>query len=246
MVGKNIDYVLVKTLNPYSHELVHVVLAKDLREKYFSDKNAELKFADYKAGDKNTPFQIISEIKGSDLDGVRYEQLLPFAQPEDGDAFRIILGDFVTTEDGTGIVHIAPSFGADDFRVAKQNSIGSLTLVDKRGRFLSAVKDDVFLYGDEYVKEDYYNEEEKSVELEKQKEKLAGFIADTSKLKYLSVDERIALKLQNENKLFKKEKYSHNYPHCWRTDKPVLYYPLDSWFIKIPEVRDNQNPRSAR
>lgn len=237
-VGKKIDYVLVKTLNPYSHEEVHVVLAKDLREKYFSDKNAELKFEDYKAGDKNTPYQIIAEIKGSDLDGVRYEQLLPFAQPEDGDAFRIILGDFVTTEDGTGIVHIAPSFGADDFRVAKQNGIGSLTLVDKRGRFLPAVKDDVFLYGDEYVKEDYYNEGEKSVELEKQKEKLAGFIADTSKLKYLSVDERIALKLQNENKLFKKEKYSHNYPHCWRTDKPVLYYPLDSWFIKIPEVRD--------
>lgn len=237
-VGKKIDYVLVKTLNPYSHEEVHVVLAKDLREKYFSDKNAELKFEDYKAGDKNTPYQIISEIKGSDLNGIHYEQLLPFAQPEDGDAFRIIIGDFVTTEDGTGIVHIAPSFGADDFRVAKQNGIGSLTLVDKRGRFLPAVKDDVFLYGDEYVKEDYYNEEEKAVELEKQKEKLSGFIADTSKLKYLSVDERVALKLQNENKLFKKEKYSHNYPHCWRTDKPVLYYPLDSWFIKIPEVRD--------
>lgn len=237
-VGKNIDYVLVKTLNPYSHEEVHVVLAKDLRERYFNDKNVELKFEDYKAGDKNVPYQIIAEVKGSDLNGLRYEQLLPFAQPEDGDAFRIILGDFVTTEDGTGIVHIAPSFGADDFRVAKQNGIGSLTLVDKRGRFLPAVKDDVFLYGEEYVKEDYYNEEEKSVELEKQKEKLAGFIADTSKLKYLSVDERIALKLQNENKLFKKEKYSHNYPHCWRTDKPVLYYPLDSWFIKIPEVRD--------
>jgi len=184
------------------------------------------------------PWKILSVLKGSELDGIYYEQLLPFAQPEDGDAFRIILGDFVTTEDGTGIVHIAPSFGADDFRVAKQNGIGSLTLVDKRGRFLPAVKDDVFLYGDEYVKEDYYNEEEKSVELEKQKEKLSGFIADTSKLKYLSVDERIALKLQNENKLFKKEKYSHNYPHCWRTDKPVLYYPLDSWFIKIPEVRD--------
>ncbi len=183
-------------------------------------------------------WKIIDILKGSDLDGARYEQLLPFAQPEDGDAFRIIIGDFVTTEDGTGIVHIAPSFGADDFRVAKQNGIGSLTLVDKRGRFLPAVKDDVFLYGEEYVKEDYYNEEEKSVELEKQKEKLSGFIADTSKLKYLSVDERIALKLQNENKLFKKEKYSHNYPHCWRTDKPVLYYPLDSWFIKIPEVRN--------
>jgi isoleucyl-tRNA synthetase len=237
-VGKGIEYVLVKTLNPYSHEVVHVILAKDLMGKYFNPNNAELSFDDYKAGDKNIPFAVISQLKGSDLEGMRYEQLLPFAQPEEGDAFRIIIGDFVTTEDGTGIVHIAPSFGADDFRVAKQNGIGTLTLVDKRGRFLPSVKDDVFLYGEEFVKEDYYNDEEKAVELEKQKERLSGFIADTSKLKYLSVDERIALKLQNENKLFKKEKYGHNYPHCWRTDKPILYYPLDSWFIKIPEVRD--------
>lgn len=237
-VGKDITYLLVKTFNPYSGQQVHVILAKDLMSKYFNPKNAELSFDDYKAGDKNIPFAVISELKGSDLDGIRYEQLLPFAQPEDGDAFRIVIGDFVTTEDGTGIVHIAPSFGADDFRVAKQNGIGTLTLVDKRGRFSPVVKDDVFLYGEEFVKEDYYSEEEKAVELEKQKERLAGFIADTSKLKYLSVDERIALKLQNENKLFKKERYAHNYPHCWRTDKPVLYYPLDSWFIKIPEVRD--------
>lgn len=237
-VGKDITYVLVKTFNPYSGQQVHVILARDLMSKYFNPKNAELSFDDYKAGDKNIPFAVISELKGSDLDGIRYEQLLPFAQPEDGDAFRIVIGDFVTTEDGTGIVHIAPSFGADDFRVAKQNGIGTLTLVDKRGRFSPVVKDDVFLYGEEFVKEDYYSEEEKAVELEKQKERLAGFIADTSKLKYLSVDERIALKLQNENKLFKKERYAHNYPHCWRTDKPVLYYPLDSWFIKIPEVRD--------
>jgi isoleucyl-tRNA synthetase len=237
-VGKNIDYVLVKTINQYSHEISHVILAKDLAGKYFSEKNSELSFDSYKPGDKAIPFTILQSFKGSNLEGIRYEQLLPFVQPDDGDAFRVIIGDFVTTEDGTGIVHIAPSFGADDFRVAKQNGIGSLTLVDKRGRFLPEVQDGTFLYGEEFVKEDYYNETEKAAELDIQKQKLSGFIKDTSKLQYLSVDERICLKLQNENKLFKKEKYEHNYPHCWRTDKPVLYYPLDSWFIRIPEVRD--------
>lgn len=237
-VGKNIDYVLVKTINQYSHEISHVILAKDLAGKYFSEKNSELSFDSYKPGDKAIPFTILQSFKGSNLEGIRYEQLLPFVQPDDGDAFRVIIGDFVTTEDGTGIVHIAPSFGADDFRVAKQNGIGSLTLVDKRGRFMPEVQDGTFLYGEEFVKEDYYNETEKTAELDIQKQKLSGFIKDTSKLQYLSVDERICLKLQNENKLFKKEKYEHNYPHCWRTDKPVLYYPLDSWFIRIPEVRD--------
>ncbi|MBX7051463.1 MAG: isoleucine--tRNA ligase [Flavobacteriales bacterium] len=237
-VGKNIEYVLVKTFNQYSHEICHVVLAKDLAGKYFPDKNSEISFDDYKPGDKAIPFTILQSFKGSTLEGMRYEQLLAFAQPAEGDAFKVVIGDFVTTEDGTGIVHIAPSFGADDFRVAKQNGIGSLTLVDKRGRFLPEVNDGTFLYGEEFVKEDYYTEAEKSVELDIQKQKLAGFIKDTSKLNYLSVDERICLKLQHENKLFKKEKYEHNYPHCWRTDKPVLYYPLDSWFIRIPEVRD--------
>jgi|688.fasta_scaffold01283_2 isoleucyl-tRNA synthetase len=237
-VGKNISYSLLKTINHYSGEIIHVVLAKDLLEKYFPLKNEGLDFDDYKVGDKNVPFSVLDEFKGSELQGIRYSQLLPFVQPEDGDCFKVIIGDFVTTEDGTGIVHIAPSFGADDFRVAKQNRVGSLTLVDKRGRFLPEICDDVFLYGEEFVKEDYYSDVEKAVELEKQKGKLSGFIKDTSKLQYLSVDERICLKLQNEDKLFKKEKYEHNYPHCWRTDKPVLYYPLDSWFIKIPEVRD--------
>lgn len=237
-VGKKIEYRLVKTINQYSHEINYVVLAKELLGKYFPEKNADLKFEDYKPGDKNIPFQIICGLTGSDLEGKYYHQLLPFAQPESGSAFKVIIGDFVTTEDGTGIVHIAPSFGADDFRVAKQNGIGSLTLVDRRGRFLKEVNDGVFLYGEEFVKEDYYSEEEKVVELKIQKEKLSGFIKDTSKLNYLSVDDRICLKLQQENKLFKKEKYEHNYPHCWRTDKPVLYYPLDSWFIKIPQVRE--------
>jgi isoleucyl-tRNA synthetase len=237
-VGKSIEYRLVKTISQYSHEVIHVILAKDLMGKYFPEKNAELKFSDFKPGDKNLPYQVLSSMKGSDLEGIRYHQLLNFKQPESGDAFRIVTGDFVTTEDGTGIVHIAPSFGADDFRVAKQNGIGSLTLVDKRGRFLPEVNDGVFLYGEEFVKEDYYSEEEKEKELLVQKEKLSGFIKDTAKLNYLNVDERICLKLQQENKLFRKEKYEHNYPHCWRTDKPILYYPLDSWFIKIPEVRN--------
>lgn len=237
-VGKNIDYVVVKTYNPHSHKLIHVILAKDLAGKFFPEKNAELHIDEYKAGDKNIPFQLIKEIKGSDFEGIHYEQLMNFAQPQDGEAFRVIVGDFVTTEDGTGIVHIAPSFGADDFRVAKQNGIGSLTLVDKRGKFLPEVQDGVFLYGEEYVKEAYLSEGEKKTEFEKQKKILetAGKIKDLKV--YLSVDERIVLKLQEEGKLFKKENYEHSYPHCWRTDKPVLYYPLDSWFIKTTACKD--------
>jgi isoleucyl-tRNA synthetase len=237
-VGEKIDYVVVKSYNQYTHKPMTVILAKNLLNKYYSPENASLSIGDYKAGDKQIPYEIIKEVKGKDLAGLRYEQLLPFVQPTDGDAFKVIIGDFVTTEDGTGIVHIAPSFGADDFRVAKQNGIGSLTLVDKRGKFLPEVKDGQFLYGEEYVKEAYLTEAEKADELVVQKEKLSGVIHDTSKLSYLSVDERIILKLQTENKLFKKEKYEHSYPHCWRTDKPILYYPLESWFIKTTAVKD--------
>jgi isoleucyl-tRNA synthetase len=237
-VGKNIDYVLVKTFNPFSHALTNVILAKELVGKHFPEKNKELKFEEYTAGDKAIPFQIVDEFKGSDLAGIQYEQILPFTQPNDGDAFKVIIGDFVTTSDGTGIVHIAPSFGADDFRVAKQNGIGSLTLVDKRGKFLPVVKDGVFLYGEEYVKEAYLTDQEKVHEFQFQKK----ILEDNGKIKelkaYLSVDERIVLKLQEEGKLFKKETYEHSYPHCWRTDKPVLYYPLDSWFIKTTDYKD--------
>lgn len=181
--------------------------------------------------------QVLGEFKGSDLQGIRYEQLLPFVKPE-GDAFKVIVGDFVTTTDGTGIVHIAPSFGADDFRVAKQNNIDSLTLVDRRGKFLPEVQDGVFLYGEEFVKEAYLSDAEKKTEFEKQKKILeaAGKIKELKV--YLSVDERIVLKLQEEGKLFKKETYEHSYPHCWRTDKPVLYYPLDSWFIKSTAAKE--------
>ena len=236
-VGKDIDYIFVESFNPFNGAQQIVVLAKDLVNKYFSEKNTDLKFEDYKVGDKNIPFKIIGHCKGSDLAGIQYEQLLPFVKPE-GKAFEVITGDFVTTTDGTGIVHIAPSFGADDFRVAKQNGIDSLTLVDKRGRFVPEIQDGVFLYGEEYVKEAYHTDAEKQVEFEKQKQ----ILESTGKIKelktYLSVDERIVLKLQEEGKLFKKETYEHSYPHCWRTDKPVLYYPLDSWFIKSTAAKD--------
>ncbi len=236
-VGKDIEYVFVESFNPFSGHPQTVILAKDLVNKYFSEKHTDLKFEDYKPGDKNIPFKIVGHAKGSDLAGIRYEQLLPFVQPTEGDAFKVIVGDFVTTTDGTGIVHIAPSFGADDFRVAKQNGIASLTLVDKRGRFLPEIKDGTFLYGEEYVKEDYHTDAEKKTEFEKQKQILEA----TGKIKelkaYLSVDERIVLKLQEEGKLFKKETYEHSYPHCWRTDKPVLYYPMDSWFVKVADNR---------
>jgi isoleucyl-tRNA synthetase len=237
-VGKNIDYVLVETFHPFLYARVHVILAKELLNKHFPEKNADLNFDDYKGGDKAVPFKVVAIFKGSELEGIKYQQLLPFAKPTDGDAFRVILGDFVTTEDGTGIVHIAPSFGADDFRVAKQNGIGSLTLVDKRGKFLPEVKDGIFLYGDEYVKEAYLSDEEKAHEFQFQKK----ILEDNGKIKelkaYLNVDERIVLKLQEEGKLFKKESYEHSYPHCWRTDKPVLYYPLDSWFIKTKSYKE--------
>ncbi len=246
-VGPNIDYILVQTLNPYTHQLNNVILAKNLVAKYFKAEGENGNFSAYKEGDKIIPWKVISSFKGSELEGLEYEQLLSFEsntigkileETPDAKPFRIITGDFVTTEDGTGIVHTAPAFGADDFRVGKKNNIGILTMVDKRGKFLPGIKDGVFLYGDEYVKEDYLKDDEKQAEFERQKEILEanGKIKDLKK--YLSVDDRIVLKLQEENKLFKKEKYEHTYPHCWRTDKPILYYPLDAWFIKTTAVKD--------
>ena len=222
-VGKNITYVAVKTFNTYTGLPINVILAKDLLGKYFPEKNAELKIEDFKQGDKAIPFKVIAEYKGKDFEGLRYEQLLNYTQPTDGDAFKVLIGDFVTTEDGTGIVHLAPSFGADDFRVAKQNGIGSLTLVDKRGKFTKEITD----FSEEFVKEQYLTEEEKEIERKKQGGE-----------KYLSVDERISIKLKKENKVFKVEKYEHSYPHCWRTDKPILYYPLDSWFIRTTSLKE--------
>ncbi len=239
-VGKNITYVRAKTYNVYTGAPMTIIMAKNLFHKYFKDSSKEQNLegvfkvgnllnaetgtlSEYKAGDKEVPYQVDQNFKGTELEGLKYEQLLQYAQPEDGDAFRVVLGDFVTTEDGTGIVHIAPSFGSDDFRVAKQNGIGSLTLVDKQGKFTAAVTD----FAHEYVKEDYLSAEEKEHEKKKQ-----------GRDKYLSVDERIAIKLKTENRAFKVEKYEHSYPHCWRTDKPVLYYPLDSWFIKTTAAKD--------
>ncbi len=213
-VGKNITYVKIRTFNPYTALPITVILGKDLVNKYFPEKNAEIPMDAYNQGDKNIPFEIVAEFKGSQLNGINYEQLMPYAQPEDGDAFRVVIGDFVTTEDGTGIVHIAPSFGADDFRVAKQNGIGSLTMVDKQGKFIAEMGE----FAGKFVKSEYKPD----------------FDPKTDE----SVDVEIIVKLKKENKAFKTEKYEHSYPHCWRTDKPILYYPLDSWFIKTTAVKE--------
>jgi isoleucyl-tRNA synthetase len=212
-VGKKIDYVVVNTFNPYTFKAVTVVLAKALFSKYFPEKNKDLKISEYTEGDKSIPFEIIQEVKGSKLEGLCYEQLLPYAQPEDGEAFKVLIGDFVTTEDGTGIVHLAPSFGADDNLVAKQNGIGSLTLVDTQGRFVDAVTD----FAGMYVKNEFYNQ---------------------CQAPDKSADIQIVIKLKEENRCFKAEKYEHSYPHCWRTDKPILYYPLESWFVKTTAAKE--------
>ncbi|HNF28703.1 MAG TPA: isoleucine--tRNA ligase, partial [Chitinophagaceae bacterium] len=246
-VGANIDYVLVKTFNPFTHKIIHVIIAKALLGKYFKAEDENGDFENYQPENKKLPWQIIATFKGSELENVEYEQLLPFSantlsvikeQTPNAKPFRVLLGDFVTTEDGTGIVHTAPAFGADDFRVGKKYDIGILTMVDKRGKFLTGIEDGIFLYGEEYVKEAYLTEAEKETEFKKQKQILETNEKVKDLKKYLSVDDRIVLKLQEEGKLFKKEKYDHNYPHCWRTDKPILYYPLDAWFIKTTALKD--------
>lgn len=248
-VGKGIRYVQVNTHNPYTDEPVSVVCAADLLRSIFSVKgNLEIEEGAEgkgKIGGKEVAFSILRSFKGSEIAGIRYEQLLPYAQP-DGDAFRVVVGDFVTTEDGTGIVHIAPTFGADDFRVAQQNGIGAMLvpdeegnmvpLVDKQGRFRAEMADPQFGFAGEPVKREYLSEAEVAEAWQAQKTLLADIIPDLKD--YLSVDERLALKLKLENKAFKIEKYKHSYPHCWRTDKPVLYYPLDSWFIRSSQFKD--------
>ncbi len=246
-VGPNIDYVLVQTFNPYTHQPISVILAKALLGKYFKPENENGDFELYQKDGKNIPYKTIGTIKGKDLEGLLYEQLLPFEAntlkeiqniTPNANPFKTVLGDFVTTEDGTGIVHTAPAFGADDYKAGQKNNLGILTLVDRTGKFLEGVKDGIFLYGNEYVKEDYLNEDEKQAAFQKQKEILEanGKVKDLKK--YISVDDRIVLKLQEEGKLFKKEKYEHTYPHCWRTDKPILYYPLDAWFIKTTAAKE--------
>ena len=211
VVGKKIEYVKIRTFNIYSFEPITIIMAKDLVHKYFTEK---LSLSDFNHGDKDLPYKIVKEFSGDQLEGIYYEQLFPYKKPEDGDAFRVIIGDFVTTEDGTGIVHAAPSFGSDDNLVAKKNGIGSLTLVNEQGRFVDEVVD----FAGQYVKDEFYKEGE-----ERPKH---------------SVDIQIVIHLKKNNKLFKSEKYKHSYPHCWRTDKPILYYPIDSWFIKTTKYKD--------
>lgn len=218
-VGPNIDYVLVQTFNPYTFLPVNVVLAKALVGKYFKAEAENGDFSAYKEGDKVIPWKILQEFKGKELEGLTYDQLLPSdantlekiqeitpgAQP-----FRVITGDFVTTEDGTGIVHTAPAFGADDYKVGQKNNLGILTLVDKEGKFVEGMGE----FSGRFVK-DYKNDPA-----------------------YVDVNVDISVKLKKENRAFKVEKYEHNYPHCWRTDKPIIYYPLDAWFIKTTAVKD--------
>jgi len=228
-VGAKIDYVLVKTFNQYSGTPMNIVLAKNLIAKQLSGKftaaENEEELASYEFGAKKIPFFVVSEFKGADLVGTRYEQLLPYATPYENaeNAFQVISGDFVTTEDGTGIVHIAPTFGADDAMVAKDFDIPGMLvldendnprpLVDLQGKFVPEMGELAGMY----VKNEYYADGEAPER---------------------SADVAISIKLKEEDKAFKVEKYEHSYPHCWRTDKPVLYYPLDSWFIKSTAMKD--------
>ncbi len=233
-VGPKIDYVLVKTFNQYTFEPSNVILAKNLVGKQFTGKYVQVVSEDevdtFKQGDKKIPYYVLQEFKGADLIDIRYEQLLDFAQPYHNpeNAFRVITGDFVTTEDGTGIVHTAPTFGADDAMVAKQatpevpallvtdDNDNLVPLVDLQGKFTKHVGE----FAGKYVKNEYYDDGEAPEK---------------------SVDVEIAIKLKIENKAFKVEKYVHSYPNCWRTDKPILYYPLDSWFIKVPDFKNRMH-----
>lgn len=243
-VGEKINYTQVNTFNPYTFKPVSVILARDLVGKYFSEKNKDIRLEDYKDGDKAIPFEVVQGFGGKQLTGVQYEQLMPYLQPlyDNEKAFQVVAGDFVTTEDGTGVVHISPTFGADDFKVAKQNGIPPLTLkdeagnevptVDRKGKFVPAIgkklQDGVALYkirthkllgeNDFYVK-NYTDEDENHPD-------------------YKTTDVIISIILKEENKAFKVEKFEHTYPHSWRTDKPVLYYPLDAWFIKTTALKD--------
>jgi isoleucyl-tRNA synthetase len=211
-VGPNIEYALIATYNPYTALPVNVVVAKALVSKYFKEEGMSL--TSFAEGDKIVPWKELATFKGSQLDGLRYEQLMPFEANNpaniEGDPFKIILGDFVTTEDGTGIVHTSPAFGADDYKVGQKNNLGIITLVDREGKFIDGVGE----FAGRFVK-NYKDEKD-----------------------FQDVNVDISVKLKKENRAFKVEKYEHNYPHCWRTDKPILYYPLDAWFIKTTAVKD--------
>jgi isoleucyl-tRNA synthetase len=237
-VGAKIDYVLVRTFNPYTGIPITVVVAKDLMGQYFPEKDAGLPMNSYEAGDKRLPYEVVMTLKGRELEGLSYEQLLDWVHPK-GKAFKVVTGDFVTTEDGTGIVHTAPTFGADDFRVAKANDISALIVVDKsgttqplvdrKGRFFRLKDLDEAFVRDRVNQETYGPFEGKYVKNE----------YDNSKTeKDPSIDVDIAVQLKLDNKAFRIEKHIHNYPHCWRTDKPVLYYPLDSWFVRTTAMKE--------
>ena len=258
-VGPKIDYVAVRTYNPYNGEKITAVVAEPLLYSIFNKKGEEIALEDYKAGDKVIPFAIVGKYKGTDLCGMHYEQLLPWVKPVEADeagnwteasakAFRVIPGDYVTTEDGTGIVHIAPTFGADDAFVARQAGIPSLFMINKRGEtrpmvdfagkfFLTEELDEKFVkecveaaYG-EYEGRFVKNAYDPQFTIDGRYDEKAAAAAET-------LDVYISIKLKEEGKAFKIEKHTHNYPHCWRTDKPVLYYPLDSWFIRTTALRE--------
>ena len=239
-VGPKIEYVAVQSFNPYTGEPATYVCAKALLNAHFNPKAADIAFEDYKPGDKLVPFKVVAEYKGTDLVGMKYEQLLPWITPENADqAFRVIPGDYVTTEDGTGIVHIAPTFGADDAKVAKAAGIPPLQLIDKNGNLRPSVDLTGKFYllsdlDDEYVKTHINVEEYKQFEGRFVKNAYDKNLTDKDE----SLDVSICMLMKATNKAFKIEKHVHNYPHCWRTDKPVLYYPLDSWFIKSTAARE--------
>ena len=237
-LGKDITYVKVRSFNVYTNEPITVILAKDLLNTYFNPKYADLTLDEFIPNNRKIPFKILNEYRGSELEGISYEQLIDWVKPR-GDAFRVLLGDFVTTEDGTGIVHIAPTFGADDYRVGKQNGIDGLLvtdkegnqapLVDKEGRFFPIENlDSNFV--NEFVNQDTYQDFSGRYVKNEYDESLTE--------KDPTVDVDISVMLKKRNKAFRIEKHVHNYPHCWRTDMPVLYYPLDSWFIRTTALKD--------
>lgn len=237
-VGPNITYVAVQSYNPYTGMPMTAVMAQDLVASYFNPKAADLTLQDYKIGDKLVPYRIVAQWKGSELTGMEYEQLIPWVNPGEG-AFRVIAGDFVTTEDGTGIVHIAPTFGADDDRVAKTNGVPPLMLADKDGNMRPMVD----LTGKYFLLEDLDPEyAEKNIDIPLYDIYAGRYVKNAydASLKEddATLDVDICVMLKQQNRVFRIEKHVHNYPHCWRTDKPVLYYPLDSWFIRTTACRE--------
>ncbi|MBU3926566.1 MAG: isoleucine--tRNA ligase, partial [Bacteroidetes bacterium] len=237
-VGDNIDYVQVVTFNPYTGIPITVILAKNRMSAFFNENNAGLAFEDYKTGDKKIPFRIVGEYKGFELTGICYEQLFPWVKPN-GKAFEVIPGDFVTTEDGTGVVHIAPTFGADDDRVAKAMGIEPLILMDAIGERRPMVDLTGRFFQLDVLDQDFVKQ---FIDVEAYSEFAGRFVKndydENLGKEDSSLDVDLAVKLKKENLAFRIEKHVHSYPHCWRTDKPILYYPLDSWFIKTTSLKD--------